>query len=197
MDGGFDEGITAGGLRDGYQVNILVSYLLRSVNAPLTMDDLQTACLKDGLTNYFELTDAVSKLVKLGQVEEIFSPDGTIHYKLTEKGQNRTDLLLRDLPRSVRDRALQNIMELVRQKKSSEKTVSSISHTEDGYLVRFSLPDVGTDLLDMSLFTPDLDSAKRIETAFLESPDNLYRGIWAILTGNYSTMGELIPPENL
>lgn len=196
MEAGFDQGVAAGGLRDRYQVNILIMYLLRSIKTPLTMEDLQFACLEDELTNYFELTGALEELIQIDQIQELTLSDRTIAYQLTKKGEDRTDLLLRDLPKSVRDRALQNIMELLRQKSSSSKIFSSVTKVDDGYLVKLILPDLGSDLMDLTLFAPDLNSAKSIESSFKASPENLYRGIWALLTGNYDTMGSLIPKDN-
>lgn len=188
MENGFTEGVSYGGLREQYQVNILVSYLLRSVKQPLTISELQSACVKDGLTNYFELNNALSELIQLEQVEEITSLKDEKSYQLTVKGREHTDLLLRDIPLSVRNRALQNIMQLIEAKSALDKIYTSINKTEDGYLVQLIIPDLGSDLMDLTLFAPDLESARKIETCFKKDPSVFYNGVWDLLTNDFNSI---------
>ena len=50
----FDEGIELGGLRNRDEIRLLICYILRAVDAPISKQNLNDSMLQDGLANYFE-----------------------------------------------------------------------------------------------------------------------------------------------
>ena len=64
----FTGGIEPGGLRTKNEIRILICYLLASVNAPLSKNDILSIIQDNGLANYFEVTDALSELTEHGNV---------------------------------------------------------------------------------------------------------------------------------
>ena len=71
----FTGGIAPGGLRSKSDIRILICYLLKSVNAPLSGEDIINILQEKSLANYFEANDALSSLVALGNVRR--EEDGT------------------------------------------------------------------------------------------------------------------------
>lgn len=59
---------------------------------------------------------------------------------------------------------------------------SGNSKTQDGYVVKLRMLDVGSDLLDLSLLVPDKLQALAIKEAFLQNPQKLYEGVLDLLT---------------
>ena len=51
----FDAGIELGGLRSRDDIRLLICYLLKSVDAPMTREMLNDAMQEDGLANFFEV----------------------------------------------------------------------------------------------------------------------------------------------
>ena len=62
----FDEGIELGGLRNRDEIRLLICYILRAVDAPISKQNLNDSMLQDGLANYFEINQAISELLKNG-----------------------------------------------------------------------------------------------------------------------------------
>ena len=64
----FTGGVEPGGLRSKDEIRILLCYLLASVPAPLSRDDILTIMQENGFANYFEVTDSLSELEENGNV---------------------------------------------------------------------------------------------------------------------------------
>ena len=54
----FTGGVAPGGLRSKSDIRILICYMLKSVNAPLSGDDIIKVLQEKSLANYFEASDA-------------------------------------------------------------------------------------------------------------------------------------------
>jgi len=195
MENGFDGGIEFGGLRSGYEVSILVCYLLMSVGEPLSAQEISEALLAEGLVNYFELTNSLAELRKLEQVFVGRDRDGLEQYILTPKGKDNAKLLDRELPKSVREKAVQAILRTLARKKRLKENRTEIHQVEDGFQVTLHVLDIGSDLMKLELFVPDLEVAKQVRTNFLNDPGLLYKGVLALLTGDMKTVGELAPSK--
>ena len=64
----FDAGIELGGLRNRDDIRLLICYLLKSVESPMTRQMLNDAMQEDGLANYFEVGQAIEELMKTGNI---------------------------------------------------------------------------------------------------------------------------------
>ena len=64
----FTSGIEPGGLTTSYEIKMLVLYLFRTLKCNLTSGELNDILQENALVNYFELSSAVSDLVRLGHL---------------------------------------------------------------------------------------------------------------------------------
>ncbi len=99
---GFDYGVEVGGLRDIDDIKILVCYLLKTVGAPLSRSLIDEAIQTDALASYWNLSQALSELVKTDAVIAS-GGDGEKSYSLTVKGREYAEMLETSLPFSVRE----------------------------------------------------------------------------------------------
>ena len=72
----FDEGIEPGGLRSRNEIKVLICYLLKSIDQPISKQLINEILQENGLANYFEINQAVIDLVKAGSLEERDVSDG-------------------------------------------------------------------------------------------------------------------------
>lgn len=193
---GFDGGVEYGGLRSGHEVSVLICYLLKNIDQPLSKTDLSEALLNEGLVNYFELTNSLSELLKLGQIKVLVDVDGNEEYALTQKGIKNLLIIETELPVVVRDKAVNAVLRILARKKRLQDNRAEIIAVNDGFKVNMQILDIGTDLLDVELFVPDSMVAKKIRNNFLNDPQILYKGILALLMGDLKSVGELIPSDD-
>ena len=61
----------------------------------------------------------------------------------------------------------------------------------DGYLLTMTITDIGSDLLSTTILVPDKKTCKKISERFVEDPLLFYKGIVAVITGNFEAVGPL------
>ena len=60
----FVGGIEPGGLTNDFEVKILICFLLKKIEQPLSFDQINEILQKTGFVNYFEFIGAISELQK-------------------------------------------------------------------------------------------------------------------------------------
>ena len=88
--------------------------------------------------------------------------------------------------------ALDNILRLFRRQQDYRV---EIAKKEDGFVVTLTIPDLGSDLLSLSIFMPTEKECEAIRKRFLNDPMLVYQGVFALLTGDLETVGSLLPSK--
>lgn len=179
----FTEGNQPGGLGCEHEIRILICYVLGSIGVPMTFTQLNHAFQSEGIVNYFELAQSVSRLLHSGHLVESASGAEEKKLMLTDLGAKTAVTFEKSIPLSIREKALKATRDnLLRQRIECENQVR-IQKTSDGYQMTLTIPDVGTDLMSLSLFVPTLALCNKIKAQFLADPTICYRGVIEILTG--------------
>lgn len=176
----FTGGIAPGGLRSKSDIRILICYILKSVNAPLSGDDLIHILQEKSLANYFEANDALSALVSLGNIRK--EEDGT--YVLEPQGYSVAENLDVLLPLSVRDKAIAAAMNLLSSAKMERENAVTTQRTENGYNVTCHISGGDMELMNLTVYVPDLYQARIVKKNFHRDPQRIYNLLLAALTGD-------------
>ena len=173
----FTGGVAPGGLRSKSDIRILICYMLKSVNAPLSGDDIIKVLQEKSLANYFEASDALSALVSLGNVTR--EEDNT--YVLTKRGKSVADDLEQLIPSSVRDKAVAAATALLASAKMERENVATIVRTENGYNVTCHISGGEMELMSLTVYVPDLYQAREVKKNFHRDPQRVYNLMLAAL----------------
>ncbi len=192
----FSGGVEPGGLRTTYEINILICYLLKTVDARFTKAQLAEILQRDGLVNYFELANSLNELVRLEQVTLSKSYSGEEVYGVTELGAQACAAIERTVAVSVRDKAVKAALRLMKKVERQRKNKADIVQTSDGYLVNMRILDYGSDLMELKLFLPDAGQAALVKRQFLNDPQLLYKGVLSLLVRDLEEFGDLVPSED-
>ncbi len=184
----FTGGVDPGGLWTRNDIRILICYILSSVDAPLSKEDLTDILQGRGLANYFEAEDALAALADLGHVA--LAEEG---YTVTATGREIAGRLDVELPLAVRDKALEAAVSLLARARSRREHRVEISDLENGCRVDCHVQGgEGVDLLSLSLYVPDRAQAQRVEEGFYQDPDRLYKLVLSALTGDMDFAREIL-----
>lgn len=190
----FTEGVRPGGVTTSHEIIILICYMVSHAGQPVSLEQLCGALLRQELVNYFEFASAAEYLIKSGHLV----PAESDRYAISELGQATAATFEDGLPLAVRERstkALQSILKLLRRQ---EENRVEIEKTPDGYQLSLTVTDIGTDLMSIKMFMPTMEGCEDIRRRFLNDPSTIYKGVFALLTGDMETVGELLPSgENL
>lgn len=105
-----------GGLRSRNEIKVLVCYLLKSIEQPISKQLINEILQENSLANYFEINQAVSDLVRAGSLEEAAQEGDTV-YRVTDQGRSAAQTLEVNLPRSVREKAVNAAIRLLTRAK--------------------------------------------------------------------------------
>lgn len=189
----FTGGIEPGGLRTKNEIRILVCYLLTSVNAPLSKDDIVEIVQGNGLANYFEVSDAISELAEKGIIT-VEKAGGECTAGETARliaGQLETAL-----PPAVRGKATAAALNLLAKARREKENRVEIRKTANGYDVVCHISGGNADLMNFTLAVPDMLQARMVKDNFQESPGTIYRMLLALLTGNGDSAAELFKSKS-
>lgn len=178
----FDNGIELGGLRNRDEIKLLICYLVKSVDRPITKQILNEALQENGLVNYFEINGALAELMKSGNITSEFTEDDELLY-ITEKGKNAAEILETTLPKTVRERAINSAIRLMTiARREHENKIDIVKRESGGYDVTFTLFDKDEVLMQLTVFASDSMQAQTLKKNFLNDPVKLYSNILAALT---------------
>lgn len=187
----FVEGVAPGGLVNADDIKILLCYLLKSVQKPLSFGNLNEILQRDSLCNYFGFAGALRDLLVSGHVD-LVKQDGEDCYKATRLGRETAALFERRLPLTVREKAMAAAVQLLaRIKRESENRVEIEENGKGGCTVTCSVLDMGDPLLRVSVYVPERDQAEAVKKRFQNDPQTVYRGVLALLTGDVRAAAEL------
>ncbi|MEG2852417.1 MAG: DUF4364 family protein, partial [Hydrogenoanaerobacterium sp.] len=100
------------------------------------------------------------------------------------------------LPAAVREKALESARNILERQKNAAENIVTIDKVKDGYMVNMIISDIGSDLLNLSVFMPTETEAEAVKRQFVRDPLLIYKGSLALLTGDLKTVGELVPTNN-
>lgn len=166
----FTAGVVPGGLTTHREIKILICCILATLDAPFRHDMLLDALTMEGLVNYFEAADAISDLIELGHICEI---DG--RYVITSTGRQISDALTSDVPLTVRERALSKSARLFRRQVNLEQHHVDIIQREDGFIVRGTISDFGSELFAVEVYAPNRLHAENIRDNFVDKGADIMR----------------------
>ncbi len=179
MQDAFSAGVEPGGLYTIQEIKILICYMLRGVNEPLTRESVTDIIAGGGMANYFETADALDALVRQGHLLE--QKDGIT---LTETGRQVASTLAGRIPYTLRERSVKAALRLLTRRRREAENDVQIEKLNSGVQVTCTIQDADTPLLSLSLHVADNLQAQLVRENFLEDPTLLYRSVLAILTGD-------------
>lgn len=176
----FTGGVDPGGLWTKNDIRILICYILSSVDAPLSGEDISGILQGKALANYFETGDALAGLEGLGHIRS--TQEG---YVIEPTGREIAGNLDTGLPLTVRDKALEAAVSLLARARAERENRVETEDLENGCRVRCRISGGGGgDLMELGIYVPDRAQARVIEENFYKDPEGIYQLLLAALTGD-------------
>ena len=181
----FNEGIEPGGLRNKNEIKLLICYLLKTIDKSISREQIGNIIQDQSIANYFETMDAISDLLNNGSIDTEYQ-DETELLKITDIGRSACTVVEKDLPKTVREKAVKSALRLMTLEKNERENDVKIEPCDDGYTISFSMrdnsvADKSTALMELSMFVPDSAQAEKLKKNFIEDPARVYSTILASL----------------
>ncbi len=182
MNNTFCEGVDPDGLKNIEDIKCMVCYIIKSVKEPLTKKLINDILQDDySLANYFEVNQAISELLKAGTLKnkEI---DGETYIVLNDNFKKDINYLDNELPRTVKEKAINCAVRILTRMKRERENEIIVEKLSKGYNVTFTLYDVDTQFMKLTVYVSDMLQVETLKENFLNDPTKLYSGIISLLT---------------
>lgn len=187
----FTAGVEPGGLNNIEQIKLLIFYLLK-VCGTMPKKIMLEATQKDGLVNYFEMANAISVMIESEHIALKIDDDSkTELLELLPSGLKIIDYLENNLPRSVKEKALNAALELITELKREKETVFTFEKDKDCSYMICTITDGSLELATIKLLIPDKQAYDLLKRRFISTdPSLIYRSIVALMTGDIESFTE-------
>ena len=168
-------GVLNGGLFSTTEIRILICYILNAIKEPVPATMLANILHFEGITNGFEVSDAMSSLADSGHIAPPY--DDESYYEITESGKRVADEIDSSLSLTVRKRAYIATLKMLAKIKNAKGTRFCISNENGHSYITCSAVDGKVTLIEVKMLIPDEKSGTYIREKFLENPSEIFSDI--------------------
>ena len=168
-------------------VKIFLLYLMQNVGYPLDYITLNDVVMQTDYIAYLDFAEAFAELEEAGLVEKAENGQnaaGEDTYTVTKKGACVVDSMRGEVLASILEESLACALRFLDfQRRGVRISCKRSENSAGGYDLRCSVTEAGKSLLDMTLWVDSATRADRMEQQFRDRPEQMYRGILAMLSG--------------
>lgn len=167
-------------------VKIYVLNLMMSIGYPVDFTTLNDALRQTDFVDYFDFADAFHKMEDDGLLTATgMNEQGEPCYSVTSKGACVVESMRGHILPSVLEDSVVHAMRYLDFRRRGVKVSCKLQPQPDGgYYVICTVTERDRTDLSITLWVEDEATARRMETQFRERPENAYRGVRALLSGN-------------
>lgn len=177
----FSQGVAPGGLREKTEIKLLICYLLKTLKRSLTRTQINEILQEYRIANYFEVNTAISELVSAEQLISNIT-DGDELITLTGRAELDVGLLERDLPRSVKEKAVKSGLKILQRERIEKESIVEVTALDHGYHVTFIVKDMNTELLKITVYVADESQIEVAKRNFYNNASEICSGVISSLT---------------
>ncbi|WP_308618857.1 DUF4364 family protein [uncultured Eubacterium sp.] len=166
----FMANVKDGGLRSVSSIYMLVCYIVANMNKRVSAATIIEAVNDAMIANYFEISDAVNKLIKAGTINE---GDDKMLY-MDEQDVKEIALIEKDLPLTIRQRSIKACQKVIARESYKRENKVICEQVDGGYKVHLKVSDNTTDFMNLELFAVTDTQAELIKDKFISDPATVY-----------------------
>lgn len=153
---------------------LMILYMLKQVNFPLTNSQLTDFFLAHEYTTYFTLQEALGELSEAGLVRKN-SNHSTTRYEITKEGEDTLEFFGKNISPAIID-DMDNYLKENRFRIRNEAGVIAdfYKSTNQDYIVHCEIREGRTALLDISLSVPDREQAESMCSMWEKKNQEIY-----------------------
>ena len=166
----FMANVKDGGLRSVSSIYMLVCYIVANMNKRVSAATIIEAVNDAMIANYFEISDAVNKLIKAGTINE--GEDKMLY--MDEQDVKEIALIEKDLPLTIRQRSIKACQKVIARESYKRENKVICEQVDGGYKVHLKVSDNTTDFMNLELFAVTDTQAELIKDKFISDPATVY-----------------------
>lgn len=166
-------GIEPGGLRSKGDINTIICYTVTKSKAKLTQKNICDAMVKGGIANYFEVMDALARVLR----DNIITEDENGFLTPSVQCEKLLEMVEKDLPLSIREKSLEMTAKLAAKEMYSKENKVEIEKDGENFNITMHVADGSKDFMVLKLNVPSIEEAELIKDKFLDDPVKIYNNL--------------------
>ena len=162
------------------EIKVFILYIMSQIGHGLCYDDIANMTYESGYVGYFDFAEIFYKLVESGDIEKTGESD----YHMTERGLAIAKNLGHLISPASKTKGTAVASRYIDLKKSGASFSCTLKQEAQGYRLCCGITEKDQEMLSISLLVKDKATAEKIAQNFNEHPSAVYRGIYAMLTGD-------------
>ncbi len=160
---------------------LIVLYMLRKLDFPLTNGQISEFVLEKGYTNYFTLQQAISEMVEAGFLREEITHNRTF-YHLTDEGTETIQFFKNNISPAIQD----DINTFLKEKRYELRNEVSVKadyypNKNQEYCVRCQILENGSPMIELTVTVPTEEEATTVANNWSQKNQEIYAQIMANL----------------
>ena len=160
---------------------LIVLYMLKKLDFPLTNGQISEFVLEKGYTTYFTLQQAISEMVEAGFIREETTHNRTL-YHITEEGIQTIQFFKNNISSAIQ----QDIDTFLKEKRYALKNEVSVKadyypNKSGEYMVRCQIFENDSPLIELTLTVPTEEEASTMANNWNHKNQEIYAQIMASL----------------
>lgn len=166
-------------------VKIFVLYLMKNIKYPLDYITLNEIIMQTDYVIYLDFAESFHEMLDAGLIESVAKNENAEDlYYVTPKGDMIAEQLRSDILSSILDKCLAAALRYLDFKKRGVSTKCSYSKRLDGqYDFVCSIFEKNETIYSTNIVLDSENRAARMKEYFDNNPENIYRGVLALLSG--------------
>ena len=160
-------------------------FLLENIGYPLDFVTVNDIVMQTDYVAYLDFAEAFNEMLDSGLIEQAPGEDTAVKYVVTEKGKCIARELSGDILPTILDQSLAKALRYLDFKKRGITPKCEVNKREDGrFDITFTLTENKNCIFMQTLVVDTFNRASRMKTNFYENPENVYKGVLALMSGN-------------
>ena len=173
-----------GPLQNKVDIKIFILFLLDNLDYPLDDETISNIIVENGYVGSFDFTECFSELLEFGHIaaDEV---EGKTYYTISESGRALSADLQDSLLESIRDASSRSASHVLSLRQRGAHVETEIKERADKKLfLECRVVEKNGILFSFAVTVTSKAQAEHIVRLFREKPENMFRGLMAVVTGN-------------
>ena len=172
-----------GEMSDKIDIKVFILFLLDELRYPMGESIIREIVSENGVVGRFDFAECFSELVEKGHITA-YDDGGETLYVVSPLGHMVASELQGTLHDSIREKSRTSAMKRLSLHLRGATTATHVEKTEEGgFLVRIEIKDAQGVMMNTAVTVPTESEANTIVAHFSEQPEEVCRGVLAVLTG--------------
>ena len=180
-----------GSLSNIYEIKILICNILSETKTNISKEQLNLALQINETVNYFNFCQAMKELFNSNHIIENENKNGKIILNLTKIGEETAKIFKNKISKKLIEKILKTLEEILKEEHENKNKKIRIKSKNDGYIVKLTLEEIKSNLMDVELFCPNLKTAEHVKNQMKLKTTEIYKSILAIVNDDYETISKL------